>query len=114
MPSVLRSIKEREVAARQRVVSLRGELEESEAAPDRLVIAKEAVSEVLSETGEPMTPRAPSAPPLRQAAAHDHGHRPQHHRLGRVGPRESMMPAVGSGSRPAAARVFPRSRSWNA
>jgi hypothetical protein len=60
MPSVMGLIEEREVAARQRVESLRdeldrlvAELEEAEAARDRLVIAKETVSEVLSEAGEP-------------------------------------------------------------
>ncbi|MFF3129829.1 hypothetical protein ACFVRD_48540 [Streptomyces sp. NPDC057908] len=53
-------LEEREVAARQRVESLQGELarlvaglEEAEAARDRLVIAKETVSQVLSEAGEP-------------------------------------------------------------
>ncbi|SNX81247.1 hypothetical protein SAMN05421860_1256, partial [Streptomyces microflavus] len=60
MPSVMGLIEEREVAARQRVESLRDELdrlgaklEEAEAARDRLVIAKETVSEVLSEAVEP-------------------------------------------------------------
>ncbi|MFI6948182.1 hypothetical protein [Streptomyces sp. NPDC050422] len=60
MPSVMGLIEEREIAARQRVESLRGEpdrlvaeLEEAEAAQDRLVIAKAGVSEVLSEAGEP-------------------------------------------------------------
>ncbi|MGW0793074.1 hypothetical protein ACWD04_34035 [Streptomyces sp. NPDC002911] len=60
MPSVMGLIEEREVAARRRVESLRGELdrlvaelEEAEAARDRLVIAKETVGEVLSEAGEP-------------------------------------------------------------
>lgn len=187
MPSVMGLIEEREVAARQRVESLRdvldrlvAELEEAEAVRDRLVIAKETVSEVLSEAGEPedaqvfrdarpvepepavaqavlgsvvrregldvtvlppdyqrimhvladreragegsaicrqlasllasslfrrrskgcgprrsvwpheagssRTLRAPSASLFRKAATHDHGHRPQHHRLGRVGP----------------------------
>ncbi|MFI9630904.1 hypothetical protein [Streptomyces sp. NPDC052042] len=53
-------LEEREVAARQRVESLRdeldrlvAELEEAEAAQNRLVIAKETVSQVLSESGEP-------------------------------------------------------------
>ncbi|MFB8437899.1 hypothetical protein ACFC7A_02470 [Streptomyces niveus] len=60
MPSVMGLIEEREVVARQRVESLRdeldrlvAELEEAEAARDRLVIAKGTVSEVLSEAGEP-------------------------------------------------------------
>ncbi|MEU1371573.1 hypothetical protein ABZ454_36400 [Streptomyces sp. NPDC005803] len=59
MPSVLGLLEDREVAARQRVESLRGELdrlvaelEEAEAARDRLVIAKETVSQVLSESPE--------------------------------------------------------------
>lgn len=56
MSSVMGLLEEREVAARQRVEVLReeldrlvAELEEAEAARDRLVIAKETVSEVLSE-----------------------------------------------------------------
>ena len=60
MPSVMGLLEEREVAARQRVESLRdeldrlvAELEMAEAARDRLVIAKETVSQVLSEAGEP-------------------------------------------------------------
>ncbi|GAA4033366.1 hypothetical protein OG252_50580 [Streptomyces sp. NBC_01352] len=60
MSSVMGLLEEREVAARQRVEVLReeldrlvAELEEAEAARDRLVIAKETVSEVLSEAGEP-------------------------------------------------------------
>ncbi|GAB2795228.1 hypothetical protein GCM10027073_29260 [Streptomyces chlorus] len=59
MPSVMGLLEEREVAARQRVESLRdnlerlvAELEEAEAAQDRLVIAKETVSQVLPEAGE--------------------------------------------------------------
>ncbi|MCX5009530.1 hypothetical protein OG765_00735 [Streptomyces sp. NBC_00555] len=66
MPSVMGLIEEREVAARQRVELLRNELdrlvaelEEAEAARDRLVIAKETVSEVLSEAGEPKDVRVP-------------------------------------------------------
>ncbi|MER5362385.1 hypothetical protein [Streptomyces sp. NPDC002785] len=53
-------LEEREVAVRQRVELLRdeldrlvAELEEAEAAQDRLVIAKETVSQVLSESREP-------------------------------------------------------------
>ncbi|WP_331756027.1 hypothetical protein [Streptomyces sp. NBC_01643] len=60
MPSVLGLLEEREVAARQRVESLReeldrlvAELEKAEAARNRLVIAKETVSQVLSESGDP-------------------------------------------------------------
>ncbi|MEV8212011.1 hypothetical protein [Streptomyces sp. NPDC079189] len=60
MPSVMGLIEEREVAARQRVESLRDELDrivaelaEAESARDRLVIAKETVCQVLSEAGEP-------------------------------------------------------------
>ncbi|MFE0654602.1 hypothetical protein ACFVZH_39460 [Streptomyces sp. NPDC059534] len=66
MPSVMGLIEEREVAARQRVELLRNELdrlvaelEETEAVRDRLVIAKETVSEVLSEAGEPKDVRVP-------------------------------------------------------
>ncbi|MFJ9033961.1 hypothetical protein ACIRQP_36885, partial [Streptomyces sp. NPDC102274] len=60
MTSVMGLLEEREVAARQRVESLRdeldrlvAELEEAEAAQNRLVIARETVSQVLSESGEP-------------------------------------------------------------
>lgn len=60
MPSVVGLIEERELAARQRVESLRDELDrlaaelkEAEAAQGRLVIAKETVSQVLSESGRP-------------------------------------------------------------
>ncbi|MGW2203176.1 hypothetical protein [Streptomyces sp. NPDC001774] len=128
------SIEEREVASRQRVELVRNELDrlvaelkEAEAARDRLVIAKETVSEVLSEAGEPKDVRvsrgrpvepeppvvravpgsveieqvrskakrlaasgwlvedtpAPSASLFRKAAAHDHGHCPQHRLLRR-------------------------------
>lgn len=61
MPSVLGLIEERELVARKRVESLRdevdrlvAELQEAEAAQERLVIAKETVSQVLSETGKPV------------------------------------------------------------
>jgi hypothetical protein len=57
MPSVMGLLEEREVAVRQRVESLRdgldrlvAELREAEAAQDRLLIAKETVSQVLSES----------------------------------------------------------------
>jgi hypothetical protein len=60
MPSVMGLIEERELAARQRVKSLRddldrlvAELEEAETVRERLVIAKETVSEVLSGAGGP-------------------------------------------------------------
>ncbi|MEF9915661.1 hypothetical protein RJT17_37095 [Streptomyces sp. P5-A9] len=59
MPSVLGLLEDREVAARQQVESLReeldrlvGELEEAEAVRDRLVVAKETGSQVLSESRE--------------------------------------------------------------
>ncbi|SFT21028.1 hypothetical protein [Streptomyces sp. ok210] len=60
MPSVVGLLEEREVAVLRRVESLRdkldrlvAELEEAEAVRDRLVIAKETVSQVLSESCEP-------------------------------------------------------------
>lgn len=56
MPSVMGLIEERELVARQRVESLRdevdrvvAELQEAESVYERLVIAKETVSQVLSE-----------------------------------------------------------------
>ncbi|MFG3532419.1 hypothetical protein ACGF8B_37720 [Streptomyces sp. NPDC047917] len=60
MPSVMGLLEEREVAVRQRVETLRdeldrlvAELEEAEASQHRPVIAKETVSQVLSESREP-------------------------------------------------------------
>ncbi|MFD0141499.1 MULTISPECIES: hypothetical protein [unclassified Streptomyces] len=71
MPSVTESIEEREVAARQRVELVRNELDRlvaelkaAEAARDRLVIAKETVSEVLSEAGEPKGVRVSRGRPV--------------------------------------------------
>ncbi|MFE0631227.1 hypothetical protein ACFW3D_30255 [Streptomyces sp. NPDC058864] len=49
MPSVMGLLEERERAARQRVEVLQAELREAEAAWERLVIAREAVGEVLAE-----------------------------------------------------------------
>ena len=58
MPSVVGLIEERELVARQRVESLRdevdrlvAELKEAESVQERLAIAKETVSQVLSESG---------------------------------------------------------------
>lgn len=60
MPSVMGLIEERELVARQQVESLRdevdrvvAELQEAESVYERLVIAKETVSQVLSEADKP-------------------------------------------------------------
>ncbi|MBO8197614.1 hypothetical protein [Streptomyces smyrnaeus] len=74
MPSVKGLIEERELVARERVESLRDEVDrlvaalwEVEATQGRLVIAKETVSQVLSESGRPavaglLSYRPPSLP----------------------------------------------------
>jgi hypothetical protein len=81
MPSVLGLIEERELAARQRVESLRGEvdrlmaeLQEAEATQDRLVIARETVSQVLSEAGKPAASQVPG--PARPVVSKTAGSRP--------------------------------------
>lgn len=68
MPSVLGLIEERELVARKRVESLRvevdrlvAELQEAESVQERLVIAKETVSQVLSESGKPGVVQVPEA-----------------------------------------------------
>lgn len=80
MPSVMGLIEERELVARKRVESLRdevdrlvAELQEAEAAQERLVIAKETVSQVLSETAKHVVqapePARPAAPEPAQGRA---------------------------------------------
>jgi hypothetical protein len=81
MPSVIGLIEERELVARQRVESLRdevdrlmAELQEAEAVQDRLVIAKETVSQVLSESGKPAAIEVPG--PARSTTPKPAGCRP--------------------------------------
>ncbi|WP_173868644.1 hypothetical protein SALCHL_000930 [Streptomyces albus subsp. chlorinus] len=68
MPSVVELIEERELVARQRVESLRDEvdrlvteLKEAESMQERLAIAKETVSRVLSESGRSGVVQVPEA-----------------------------------------------------